>query len=85
MVTMNFTLSTVHCHLQFTVISDDGWCWALAWRKLGVLIVDCLPLTDLASVQPRSMYNNVDVLQAVPQVHYLNELISGHVCNPSYF
>ena len=57
MVTMNFTPSTVYCHLQVTVISDDGWCWALAWRQLGVLIVDCIPLTDIDSVQLVSMSN----------------------------
>ena len=32
MATMDFTASPVYCHLQVTVISNDGWCWALAWR-----------------------------------------------------
>ena len=50
MVTMDFTPSTVYRTLQVTVISDYGWCWDLAWRKSGVLIVDCLPLAYLSSV-----------------------------------
>ena len=68
-----------------TVISDDGWCWALAWHQLGVLVVDCLPLIDLSSVQLGSLSSYVDVIQAVPQVQGLNELISGQACNISDF
>ena len=79
MVTMDFTLSPVYCHLQVTIISDDNWCWDLAWRKLGVWIVDCIPLMDLASVQLGIMSNYFDGLQAVPQVQYLNEFIYVHV------
>ena len=79
MVAMYFTPSLVYCNLRVTVISDIGWCWALAWHQLGVLIVDCLPLTDIASVQLGSMSNYFDGLQAVPKVQDLNELISGHV------
>ena len=59
MVTMNFTPSPVYRHLRFTVISDDDWCRALAWRKLCFSIVDCLPLTDLSSFQLGSLYNYV--------------------------
>ena len=81
MFTMDFTPSSVYNHLRVTVISDDGWCWALAWRKLVVLIVDFLPLTDLASFQLVSLYNYVDGLQAVPQVQGINEIISGYVRN----
>ena len=62
MITMEFTPSPVYCHLRFTVISYDGWCWYLAWRQLGVLVVDYLPLTYLASVQLLSMYNYVDII-----------------------
>ena len=50
MVNNYFTPSPVYCHLRVTIIYDDDWCWYLAWRKLGVLIVDCLPLVDLDSV-----------------------------------
>ena len=83
MVKMDFTPSPVYSHLQVTVISDDGWCWDLAWKKLGVLIVDCIPLTDLASVQLGNLSNCIDGLQALPQVQDLNEIISGRVCNLS--
>ena len=62
MVTMDFTPSTVYCNLRVTFISDDGWCRALAWRQLGILIVDCLPLTDIASVQLASLLNYTDGL-----------------------
>ena len=51
--------------------------------EVRCLILDFLPLTDLASVQLVSLSNHVDGLQAVPQVEDLNELISGHVCNLS--
>ena len=40
MVPIDFNPSPVYRHLQVTVISDDGWCWELLWRKLGVLIMD---------------------------------------------
>ena len=83
MVTMDFTPSPVYHHLLVTLICDDGWCWDLVWRQIGVLIVDCIPLTDLASVQLEIMSNYVDGLQAVPKVQYLDELISGHVRNIS--
>ena len=82
-VTMDFTPSSVYRYLQVTVISDDGWWWALAWRQLGFLIMDYLPLTDLPSVKLGSLYNYVDGLQDVPQLQDLNELIYGHVCNLS--
>ena len=71
----------MHLRLRVTVISDDGWCWDLAWRQLDVLVVDCIPMKDLASVQLGSLYNYVEGLQAIPQVQDLNELISGHVRN----
>ena len=80
---MGLNPSPVYRHLQVTVISDDGWCWDLLWRKLGVLIMNCLPIMDLASVQLEIMSNYVGGLQAIPQVQDLNELISGHVCNIS--
>ena len=35
MVTMDFTPPSVYRHLQVTIISDNGWCWALIWRKLS--------------------------------------------------
>ena len=84
MVTMDFTPSPVYRHLQVAVISDYCWCWYLEWLQLGVLIIGCLLLTYLASVQLGSMYNYVDGLQSVPQVQDQNELISGHVHNLSY-
>ena len=83
MVTMNPTPLSVYRYLRVTVISDDVWCWALACRKLGVLIMDCTPLTYLASVKLGSLYNYVDGLQDVPQLQDLNKLIYGHVCNLS--
>ena len=83
LITIDFTPSTMYINLQVTVISDDGWCWALALRKLGVLIVYCIPLTDPDSVQLGSLSYYLDVLQAVPQLQDLNELISGHVCKIS--
>ena len=42
--------------------------------------MDCIPLTDLASVQLGILSNYVDVIQAVPQVQDPNELIPGHFC-----
>ena len=45
--------------------------------------MDCIPLTDLDSVQIVSLSNYVDGLQAVPQVKDLSEIISGHVRNIS--
>ena len=50
---------------------------------LGFLIVDCLPLTDIASVQLGILYNYIDGLHALPQVQDINELIYGYVCNLS--
>ena len=78
MVRIDFNPSPVHFTLWVTVISDDGWCWALEWWKLGVLIVYFIPLTNIASVQLGSLCNYVDVLQAAPQVQYLNELFPRH-------
>ena len=43
--------------------------------------MDCIPLTDLDSVQIVSLSNYVDGLQAVSKVQDLNDLISGHVFN----
>ena len=83
MVTMDFTLSSVYSHLRVTVISDDGWCWALSWNQLGVLVVDCLPLIDLSLVQLGNLSNYVDGIQSVPQVQDFNQLTSGHVRNIS--
>ena len=83
MVTMDFTPPSVYRHLQVTIIYDDGWCWALIGRKLSFLILDCLPLKDIASVQLVSMSNYIDVLQSVPQVKGPNEHIYGHVHNLS--
>ena len=73
----------MHLRLRVTVISDDGWCWVLSWRQLGALIVYCLPLKDIVSVQLGSLYNYVGELQPIHQVQDLNELISGHVLNIS--
>ena len=42
--------------------------------------MDCIALTDLASVQLGILSNYVDVIQAVPQVQDPNELIPGHFC-----
>ena len=81
MVTMDFTPSTVYCNLRVTFISDDGWCWALACQKLGVLTVYDLPFMYLDSVKLGSLSNYVDGLQAVSKVQDLNDLISGHVFN----
>ena len=67
-VTMESTPSPVYCPLRVTVISYDCWFWALAWLKLGVLIVDCIPLIDLTSVQLRILSNYIYGIQAVPQV-----------------
>ena len=83
MVTMDFTPSPLYFHLRVTVISDDGWCWDLAGRNQGVLIVGCLPLKDPASVQLGSLSNFVYELQDILQVQDLNGLISGHVRNLS--
>ena len=82
-VTIDFTPSTMYHYLQVTVISDDGWRWGLACRQLGVLIVDVITLTNISSVQLGSLSNYIDVLQAVSQVQYLNEIISVHVRNLS--
>ena len=79
MVTMDFTPSPVYRHLQVTVTSDDGWCWALEWQKLGVLIMGCIHLMDIASFQLGVLSNYVDGIQAVLQVQHLNEHISGNV------
>jgi len=36
--------------LHIVVVCDGGWSWALAWVEMGVLQVDCLPLTLLARI-----------------------------------
>jgi hypothetical protein len=35
-------------YLKVKVVSGDGWCWALAWRQLGIAIVNCYALSGLA-------------------------------------
>ena len=37
MVTMYFNPSPVYSHLRVTTISDNGWYWDLAWRKLNLI------------------------------------------------
>ena len=45
--------------------------------------MDCISLTNIASVQPGSMSKYIDLIQAIYQVQDQSELISGRVCNLS--
>ena len=47
--------------------------------------MDCLPLKDLTSVRLGGLSYYVDGIQDVPQVQDVNELISRHVRNLSFF
>jgi hypothetical protein len=36
--------------LRVYVLSQGSWCWALAWAQLGVGLVNCVPLSDAATL-----------------------------------
>jgi len=42
--------------LHITVVSDDGWCWAIAWAQLGVKQMNCVALTE----RSRQQLSNVE-------------------------
>jgi hypothetical protein len=69
----------VYKELKVLVISDDGWIWDLSWRKLGVLIVSCYPLSELASKQLLELSRHVPGLIKDQGLDSQTILISGHI------
>jgi hypothetical protein len=69
----------VYKELNLLVVSDDGWSWDLAWRQLGVLIVSCYPLSELASNQLLELSRHVPGLIKAQGLDSQTRIISGHI------
>jgi hypothetical protein len=75
----DFLEPTSFLHLNINVVLDEGWCWDLAWRQLGVVVIYCLPLTAKANEQLERLCLAIEGIKVVAQLKDDTEVMSVNV------